>query len=112
MNDKDLHNIFNSLDGIKKAEPPEYFGHKVMNRWYATVATEPLLMRYRYWAAASLIGFTMLNGLALYSLNMNTEGTESISVDTATEKQFTEAYKLVKTSDYYTFNDTQNETTP
>lgn len=111
MNDKDLHNILNSLDGIKKADPPEYFEHKVMNRWYAKVASEPILMRYRYWAAASLIGFTLLNGLALYALNMNTESSEGISSTTA-EKQFTEAYSLVKTSDYYTFNDTQNETTP
>lgn len=102
MDDAKINEILNSLAGATKAPLPKGFENKVLDRWQAHIPAQKS-NRWVYWAAASLIAFTLLNGWAFYELSATQDDlVESTNIET----QFSDEYKLVKTSDYYTFNET------
>lgn len=103
MDDAKINEILNSLNGAQKAPVPEGFQERILSRW-ETKEPASKSNRYIYWAAASLITFTILNGWAFYALSYAQEETPEAS--SSVEAQFSDEYKLVKTSDYYTFNET------
>lgn len=102
MDDAKINEILNSLEGARRAPLPEGFQGHVIDRWHANAAILKS-NRFVYWAAASLIAFTLLNGWAFYEL---TASTEDLQEAANIETQFLDEYNLVKTSEYYSFNET------
>ena len=105
MRDGELDDIINSLEGAHRAMPTEGSAEKVMQRWYLQPLESKKSLKFKYLAAACMTGFTLLNTVSYgvikyYSIQDDKQQTLMVA-----ERQFTDEYKLVTTSDYYKLNE-------